>query len=217
MMRNVTFDGERFDALRIEAANRYRNIFESAGIKPSNHLLSFISAQWDAAPMAMKETVVLKSRSGCSAAAASVTSQPDTGAQACTAGGDPPVKLRMVEGYVDGIDGRRVSGWAYDKMQPDLALDVEIHHNGQRIAVARADRLRADLARAGKGDGRHAFVAVLEAPISPDERNRLNVFARCGDAGDLVPLVRTGQQQQPAALNAKMPTPATRLTHSTPC
>lgn len=158
---------------------------------------------------------MLKSRSDCSAAAASVTLQPHIDGQACTAGGDPPVKLRTVEGYVDRIDGRQVSGWAYDKTQPDLVLDVEIHHSGQRIAVARADRLRADLARAGKGDGRHAFVAVLEPPISPDERNRLNVFARCGDAGDLVPLVRTAQQQQqqqqqPAALNVTMLTPPTR-------
>lgn len=78
----------------------------------------------------MKETAVLKSRSDCSAAAASVTLQPHIDGQACTAGGDPPVKLRTVEGYVDGIDGRQVSGWAYDKTQPDLVLDVEIHHSG---------------------------------------------------------------------------------------
>jgi hypothetical protein len=44
MMRNVIFDGERFDALRIEAASSYCNIFEAAGIKPSNHLRSFVSA-----------------------------------------------------------------------------------------------------------------------------------------------------------------------------
>jgi polysaccharide pyruvyl transferase len=61
LMRKVKFDGERFDVLRIAAANRYRDIFESAGVKPSGHLLSFGSAQ--CAPMPIKETIMLKSRS----------------------------------------------------------------------------------------------------------------------------------------------------------
>lgn len=122
-----------------------------------------------------------------------------------SAGGHQPVWVRNVEGYVDRIDGRQVSGWAYDKTRPDLALDVEIHCGGQRVAVVRADQLRQDLARAGKGNGRHAFVAILAAPISCDQVDAVEAFARCGDAGDLVLLVSAPRQHRPAARSAAGP------------
>jgi acetyltransferase-like isoleucine patch superfamily enzyme len=121
------------------------------------------------------------------------------------AGAHQPIKVRNVEGYVDRIDGRQVSGWAYDKTRPDLALDVEIHYGGQRVAVVRADRLRQDLASAGKGNGRHAFVAILAAPVSRNEVDSIDAFARCGNAGDLVPLVSRPRQHRPAAPNAARP------------
>lgn len=62
-----------------------------------------------------------------------------------------------VEGYIDGFDGTRLAGWAFDHAQPEAALQIEVHHRGERISTGRADRLRADLKRVGIGDGCHAF------------------------------------------------------------
>jgi hypothetical protein len=82
-----------------------------------------------------------------------------------------------IVGYIDKVDGVRVSGWAWDRNQPDVAVDVEIRVAGKAVATVRADRLRKDLARSGTGNGYHAFDAVLETPIAEADRALVSAIA----------------------------------------
>ncbi|HUJ25944.1 MAG TPA: hypothetical protein VLW85_08005 [Myxococcales bacterium] len=58
-------------------------------------------------------------------------------------------------GYVDECDRFRVSSWARNEQGP-AAIELEI--NGRTIAAVEACLFRPDLAAAGIGDGRAAFV-----------------------------------------------------------
>lgn len=78
-------------------------------------------------------------------------------------------RLREFSGYIDLASDGRVSGWVYDRLRPRDRFDVEICSAGAVIGVARADRLREDLARAGFGDGRYAFDFDLPDGDFPEE------------------------------------------------
>jgi hypothetical protein len=98
-----------------------------------------------------------------------------------------------IVGYIDKIDGARVSGWAWDRNQPDVAVDVEIRIGTRTVATVRADRLRKDLARSGTGNGYHAFEATLEAPVTEAERNLVGAIARVeGQPGSIALANRAG-------------------------
>lgn len=90
-----------------------------------------------------------------------------------------------VTGYVEAITGTAVLGWAWIPGQAE-SLTMELRLDGQVVATALASELRADLARSGIGEGRHAFTL----PIPEAARGRiaeLRVLARAGD-GPAVPI-----------------------------
>ncbi|MGF7206205.1 hypothetical protein GGE65_000766 [Skermanella aerolata] len=66
-----------------------------------------------------------------------------------------------VYGYVDGINGKVVSGWLVDQADPATHCDVVAYCDGHAVAEAKADRYREDLRVNGIGDGRHAFEISL--------------------------------------------------------
>jgi MoaA/NifB/PqqE/SkfB family radical SAM enzyme len=63
----------------------------------------------------------------------------------------------LVEGWVDHVSGRGVTGWAWSPIYPDLRLPVSVWKNGRKIADLIACEFRPDLATMGKGDGRFGF------------------------------------------------------------
>ncbi len=101
-----------------------------------------------------------------------------------------------IVGYIDRIDGTRVSGWAWDRNQPDVSVDVEIRIGSQAVANVRADRLRKDLARSGTGNGYHAFEATLQAPVAEAERHLVTAVASVeGQSGAIALANRAGEPQ----------------------
>lgn len=101
-----------------------------------------------------------------------------------------------IVGYIDRIDGTRVSGWAWDRNQPDVSVDVEIRIGSQTVANVRADRLRKDLARSGTGNGYHAFEATLQAPVAEAERHLVTAVASVeGQPGAIALANRAGEPQ----------------------
>jgi hypothetical protein len=81
--------------------------------------------------------------------------------------GDAPVV-----GNLDGMHGNRLCGWAMDRREPRRRLVVTLEGcPGGPVAVA-ADRYRADLQRAGVGDGYNGFAVPLARPWP-----RLRLFA----------------------------------------
>ena len=51
-----------------------------------------------------------------------------------------------------------ITGWAWDPRRPDVAVEVEIHAGADRLATVPAYWYRPDLAAAGIGNGRHAWL-----------------------------------------------------------
>ncbi len=90
----------------------------------------------------------------------------------------------QMTGNLDGLDGRTVTGWAYDPTDPDGAVELEILDGDGTIARVVANRYRADLELAGIGDGRHGFELRLARPLSPQVRHELRV-RRVGDRHEL--------------------------------
>ena len=78
-------------------------------------------------------------------------SEPDLGDTARLRGPDGIV------GYLDRADSSEVSGWCHGPDPFAATLALELVEDGRRIAVARADRWRADLADTRQGDGRCGF------------------------------------------------------------
>ena len=79
----------------------------------------------------------------------------------------PPGTLR---GHVERIAaaGTRtvLEGWALDETAPRSPVMLEVVRGGQTIARLASNRWRADLDRAGLGDGRCGFAAALPGPAA---------------------------------------------------
>lgn len=61
------------------------------------------------------------------------------------------------EGNLERADHRGITGWAWDKSQPDQPIAVEIVADGEVLDICIASTYRQDLEKAGKGNGEHAF------------------------------------------------------------
>jgi hypothetical protein len=89
-----------------------------------------------------------------------------------------------VYGYLGGVVAGRANGWCWRASEPAERLEVEVVVDGAPVAQGVADRPRADVARAGYGDGRYGFSVPL-----PDELD---------DGGSHRIAVRVGEKLLPA-------------------
>lgn len=96
-------------------------------------------------------------------------------------------------GVVDVLRTDRIAGWAIDRTDASVALDVEIQREGRTVAVVRADRPRADLVKTGVGTGRYGFVCDLDPPLEPGFEFTMAAVARAAD-GVSLELRRSGSR-----------------------
>jgi len=99
---------------------------------------------------------------------------------AMSATAEAPPRTAELEGLVDNATESRLYGWAWNAAAPEERLAVELRIADQVVARTTAERMREDLAKAGVGDGRHAF----ELPLRPEWAQRhkeLNVVVRAAD------------------------------------
>ena len=85
--------------------------------------------------------------------------------------GAPPGRL---EGRLDGVEGGRISGWAFHPDRPAEPVWLEVLDGDGAIARVHARRYRADLEAAGVGDGRHGF----ELHLTGQMRTRREIRVR---------------------------------------
>ena len=85
--------------------------------------------------------------------------------------------VRPVEGFVDRIRAGEVRGWALDPNQPSHRIRVVARHDGRIVAETVADLARSDLAREGRGDGRHGFVLRLPRDLRDGQPRRIRIEA----------------------------------------
>lgn len=103
-----------------------------------------------------------------------------------------------IHGFVDGLSGNQIDGWAFESAHPTERLVVELRLAGQVVATTVADRHRTDLVRAGVGDAFHGFRFQLK-PAWAERRSELQVVARGTEGGEFpLPLFRRGAPQQAA-------------------
>lgn len=118
-----------------------------------------------------------------------------------------------IKGYVDGVIGGSVLGWAHDPDRPGKRLELEIRVDDALVGRCVADIERDDLARAGIGDGRHGFRQPLEARLTPG-RHRIVVEA-IGERA-VLPLARDHFADQPAVTLTVHDAPASESAPSEP-
>ena len=77
-----------------------------------------------------------------------------------------PVDLGPLRGGVDQVVDGVVRGWAQNVRSPDVPVCLDILVDGVVVVQAFAETYRADLVRAGIGDGRHGFEVALPATLT---------------------------------------------------
>jgi hypothetical protein len=100
-----------------------------------------------------------------------------------------------LRGHLDLVRHDRVDGWAFDPEHPDVGTTVVLVVNGAEVARVVADRYRTDLAKAGVGDGRHAFSFAVPGGLASDRMLRVELC----HAGDWGPLGGSPVMLAPAA------------------
>jgi hypothetical protein len=90
-----------------------------------------------------------------------------------------PLSNPMVQGYIDEITSRHVSGWLRDAMRPDEHLHIEVvitgSHEDVVIAQAIAGEVCPALANAAFSDHDHGFTVPLPESLTQIERETLIV------------------------------------------
>ena len=81
----------------------------------------------------------------------------------------------QLSGNLDAVTRNVVEGWAYLPSSSGERVSLAIIDNGVTIGRVVADRYRADLEKAGIGDGRHAFSFLVPSGFSENVRHEIEV------------------------------------------
>ncbi len=93
---------------------------------------------------------------------------------------EAPPRPAEIRGVVDNATADRLYGWAHNASQPGERVGIELRLGEQVVFRTVADFARPDLAKAGIGDGCHAFELPLTAELV-ERRAELSVVARAAD------------------------------------
>ncbi len=78
-------------------------------------------------------------------------------------------------GYHDGSSCSAVSGWAWDRSQPNTPLALNVFDGATFIGAITAGSFRSDLQGAGMGDGNHGFYYNLPGSVLDDKTHTFSV------------------------------------------
>jgi hypothetical protein len=83
-------------------------------------------------------------------------------------------KQTTVVGSIDGIHRGQIRGWAIDLTEPSSRLIIQVVDESDKvIAELLADRYRADVQKAGYGDGHHGFAMPAVGPRDMEKKRFL--------------------------------------------
>src|SRR6516162_3750474 len=69
----------------------------------------------------------------------------------------PGVATARANGFFGVHEKKRIVGWAWDKTQPNVPLNVDIYDGDKLLGTVAANIFREQLVKEHKGDGMHAF------------------------------------------------------------
>lgn len=90
-------------------------------------------------------------------------------------------RTQPIDGAFEAADCEQISGWVWDRGNPDAVVTVDFYDQDELIATEVANQLRQDLAAAGYGNGRHGF--VLATPASLGDGQTHQIYARVRGSG----------------------------------
>ena len=97
--------------------------------------------------------------------------------RAVRAAGEVAVPSAAIEGRLDEVTCSALAGWAWDRTAPERRLRLEAWAGDEHLGSVWADAARADLAAAGKADGRVAFRFALPERLHGEQRSEIRVIA----------------------------------------
>ncbi len=86
-----------------------------------------------------------------------------------------------MRGNLDGIDNNYITGWALDPDDPTRRIPLEVFYNGRLLTKTVAGFYRADLAKAGVGDGSHGLYVAMPALDDPEKAEVYMVVTETGE------------------------------------
>ena len=83
-------------------------------------------------------------------------------------------------GYVDQVHCDAVTGWAWNKVQPNSTVEIDIYDGENRLVTIPASDLRDDLVKADLGNGRHAFTYSVPPSLRDGKAHTIHVRVSSG-------------------------------------
>jgi D-alanine transfer protein len=114
----------------------------------------------------------------------------------------PRDKISNYEGFHNSSGPSMIAGWAWDTINPDRAVPVDIYDGKQLLATVAADRFSEGLKKAGIGNGQHAFLYAIPQHLKDGHPHVIRVRI----AGTALDLKRTPQPLTAAStVGARVP------------
>ncbi|MFX1298204.1 MAG: hypothetical protein ACFFD2_25540, partial [Promethearchaeota archaeon] len=79
------------------------------------------------------------------------------------------------EGYLEKINLNTISGWAWDKNNPNTPIKVDIYNSDILLAKVSANIFRPDLLDANIGNGRHGFLYNIPSYLKNGKKHTILV------------------------------------------
>jgi len=84
-------------------------------------------------------------------------------------------KSRVFDGNVEKMSCDGIFGWAWEPRQPNTPIQLDIYDGNRRLARVTANVFRQDLAKAGRGNGKHGFAYPLPAGLKNGRPHSMRV------------------------------------------
>ena len=91
-----------------------------------------------------------------------------------------PAVVIQQQGYVDARTTEFVQGWLRDTADPATRLPYQVMLDGLVLANGTGNQSSDTLRQVGVGDGTYAFTAYFSRPLTPAERDRVEVVGPAG-------------------------------------
>jgi hypothetical protein len=79
------------------------------------------------------------------------------------------------DGLFEKLDCGTISGWAWDRNQPNIPVKVDVYVDGKAVATITANQFRQDLLNTGFGNGSHGFTYSTPADLRDGKPHAISV------------------------------------------
>lgn len=91
-----------------------------------------------------------------------------------------PIPNSTLIGNIDSVNEKGVSGWVFDKANPEQAVEISVYIDNLCYGCFFAHFYREDLKSIGYGNGYHAFDVSFPAQLRDNRQHTVTVITPCG-------------------------------------